>query len=128
MFAMICVSIISIMGNIIQFFMNKKSTDVKNLNLELGYIKGVLKAQGEAYDIEKKIQENQISKLQNQIDDQKKILNYNKEEIVKLQRIVNRLIGDGCHNGNCPQRSPYTTEEINEITKNRKNGKNNIIN
>ena len=45
----IIVAVISLMGNLMQYIMNKKSSDVQNLNHELEYIKSVLKTQAEAY-------------------------------------------------------------------------------
>lgn len=119
MITAIAVAIISIIGNFIQFYMNKRTYDVRNLNQELDYIKGVLKTQGDAYKIEKDFQENKIKELGDKVAAQEKTLNANKEEILKLQRIVSRLIGNGCHIENCPSRSPYTFEEIQEITKNQ---------
>ena len=50
-----------------------------------------------------KEQDDQIKEQNNKIED--------------LQRLVNRLIGNGCHLDDCPNRSPYTVEEINEMIK-----------
>jgi competence protein ComGC len=77
--AIIAVASISILGNIIQFFLNKRTSDVQNSNYDLDYIKGVLKTQAEAYKIEKDLQENKIQALENKIAAQDKILNRNKD-------------------------------------------------
>ena len=129
MITAIIIAIISLMGNVFQFLLNKKNSDSKYMNLQLEYIKGVLKTQGDAYAVEKQLHEKQMRELEEKVKEQDKMLKNNKEEIAKLQRMVNRLIGNGCHIDDCPQRSPYTVEEINEMTKNnKKNEKDNSRN
>lgn len=126
MITAIIIAIISLMGNVFQFLLNKKSSDSKYMNSQLEYIKGVLKTQGDAYAVEKQLHEKQMRELEEKVKEQDKMLKNNKEEIAKLQRMVNRLIGNGCHIDDCPQRSPYTVEEINEMTKNNKKNEKNI--
>lgn len=126
MITAIIIAIISLMGNVFQFLLNKKSSDSKYMNSQLEYIKGVLKTQGDAYAVEKQLHEKQMRELEEKVKEQDKMLKNNKEEIAKLQRMVNRLIGSGCHIDDCPQRSPYTVEEINEMTKNNKKNEKDI--
>ena len=129
MITAIIIAIISLMGNVFQYLLNKKNSDSKYMNSQLEYIKGVLKPQGDAYAVEKQLHEKQMRELEEKVKEQDKMLKSNKEEIAKLQRMVNRLIGNGCHIDDCPQRSPYTVEEINEMTKNnKKNEKDNSRN
>ena len=126
MITAIIIAIISLMGNVFQFLLNKKNSDSKYMNSQLEYIKGVLKTQGDAYAVEKQLHEKQMRELEEKVKEQDKMLKSNKEEIAKLQRMVNRLIGNGCHIDDCPQRSPYTVEEINEMTKNNKKNEKDI--
>lgn len=126
MITAIIIAIISLMGNVFQFLLNKKNSDSKYMNSQLEYIKGVLKTQGDAYAVEKQLHEKQMSELEEKVKEQDKMLRNNKEEIAKLQRMVNRLIGNGCHVEDCPQRSPYTVEEINEMTKKNKNNEKSV--
>lgn len=123
-FTSIIIAIISVMGNIMQFLLNKKSTDTRNMKSQLDYINGVLKTQGEAYKAEKKLHEKQMGDLQDVVSEQGKTLKNNNEEILKLRRMVAKLFGKSCHIDDCVNRSPYTIEEINEMTKNNNNKQN----
>jgi cell division septum initiation protein DivIVA len=69
------------------------------------------------YEKEMEHQNDKIKELQKKIESQAQMLRQNGEEILRLQRMVNKLIGEGCHLEDCPNRSPYTIEEINNLTK-----------
>lgn len=118
--AVIIVAIISIFGNVIQYLLNKKSNDIGNLVKQVELLSKLQDEQTKAYEREKKLQENDMVGLRKQVDEQDEKLKDNKDEILRLQRMISRLIGNGCHLQDCPNRSPYTVEEINEMTKNNK--------
>ncbi len=123
----IIVAVISLMGNLMQYIMNKKNSDVQTLNHELEYIKSVLKTQAEAYKIEQNLQEKKIKTLETKVASQGNTLKEYEDKITLMQGSIAKLIGNGCHTDNCAQRKPYTLEEINEVTKsNKKNEKVNI--
>ena len=124
--AIIAVAIISILGNIIQYLMNKKYNDIKDLDQQVALLSNLQKEQSISYENAKKMQENKIKDLEQKIKDQDNKMKEQNLKIEDLQRLVGKLIGDGCHLNDCPNRSPYTIEEINEMTKgNNKNEKNN---
>ena len=123
---LILVAIISVMANIIQFFLNKKSNDIKNLQNRIDLMDKVQEQQTKVYDSESKRQNDKIISLQNKIENQDKLLKQNADEIMNLRRLVTKLIGDGCHINNCENRAPYTVDEISEMTKNRENEKTSI--
>lgn len=124
--AIIAVAIISILGNIIQYLMNKKYNDIKDLDQQVALLSNLQKEQSISYENAKKMQENKIKDLEQKIKDQDNKMKEQSLKIEDLQRLVSRLIGNGCHLNDCPNRSPYTIEEINEMTKgNNKNEKNN---
>lgn len=124
--AIIAVAIISILGNIIQYLMNKKYNDIKDLDQQVALLSNLQKEQSISYENAKKMQENKIKDLEQKIKDQDNKMKEQNLKIEDLQRLVSRLIGNGCHLNDCPNRSPYTIEEINEMTKgNNKNEKNN---
>ena len=116
----IIVAVISLMGNLMQYIMNKKSSDVKTLNHELEYIKSVLKTQAEAYKIEQNLQEKKIKTLETKVASQGNTLKEYEDKITLLQGSIAKLIGNGCHVEHCGERKPYTLEEINEVTKSKK--------
>lgn len=123
----IIVAVISLMGNLMQYIMNKKNSDVQTLNHELEYIKSVLKTQAEAYKIEQDLQEKKIKTLETKVASQGNTLKEYEDKITLMQGSIAKLIGNGCHTENCAQRKPYTLEEINEVTKSKnKNEKVNI--
>ena len=116
---------LSLLGNVLQFILNKKSNDIKTLKDRIELIDSVQDKQTKYYEKEMKYQNDKIVGLQKNVDNQADTLKRNGEEIARLQRLIGKLIGNGCHLDDCPNRSPYTVEEINEITKNsKKNGKN----
>ena len=115
--AAIMVAVISILGNIIQYFLNKKSSDMSNLNEQVKLLSRLQKEQSAAYERNKKTQQNEIERLKKQVEKQNKVLESNKKEINELQTKLNQLIGNGCHVINCKSREPYSMEEINSITK-----------
>lgn len=115
------VTTISIFGNVVQFLLNKKSNDIKNLKDRIELMDSVQGKQTKYYEKEMEHQNDKIKELQKKIESQAQMLRQNGEEILRLQRMVNKLIGNGCHLDDCPNRSPYTVEEINEMTKKIKN-------
>lgn len=120
----IIVALVSIMGNVIQFLLNKKSSDIKTLNEQVKLLGELQEKQSEAYQREMEEQDKEIKELRSIVNEQKSDLDANKEEMLRLQCLVNRLIGQGCHLvDRCPDRSPYTVDEINEMT-NKKSNKN----
>ncbi len=114
---LIIVTIVSILGNLVQFFLNKKSKDIKNLRDRIELMDSVQDKQTKYYEKEMQHQNDKIKELQKKIESQADMLKQNGEEILRLQRIVQKLIGNGCHLEDCPNRSPYTVEELNEMTK-----------
>ena len=111
------VTTISIFGNVVQFLLNKKSNDIKNLKDRIELMDSVQGKQTKYYEKEMEHQNDKIKELQKKIESQAQMLRQNGTEILRLQRIVNKLIGEGCHLEDCPNRSPYTIEEINNLTK-----------
>src|SRR5574344_1717658 len=111
------VTTISIFGNVVQFLLNKKSNDIKNLKDRIELMDSVQGKQTKYYEKEMEHQNDKKKELQKKIESQAQMLRQNGEEILRLQRMVNKLIGEGCHLEDCPNRSPYTIEEINNLTK-----------
>ncbi len=118
--AIVLVAIISILGNIVQYLLNRKSNDIKNLKDRIELMDDVQDKQTKYYQTEIGYQNDRIKELQEKLDKQAEMLKANAEEIVRLQQMVNKLIGDSCHLEFCPNRSPYTTDELNEMTNKRK--------
>ena len=56
--AIIAVAIISILGNIIQYLMNKKFNDIKDLDQQVALLSNLQKEQSISYENAKKMQEN----------------------------------------------------------------------
>ena len=124
--AIIIVATLSILGNIIQYLLNKKSNDIKNLRERINLMDSIQDKQTKIYGKDIENQNGKIKELQIKLGNQDIMLKQNKEEIIRLEKIVNNLIRHGCHEDECPNRSPYTTEELNEMTKkNNKNEKSN---
>ena len=113
----VIVALISIGGNVIQFFLNKKSSDIKILNERVAALDKLQDVQNRTYEQVTKAQDEELGSLRKKIDEQAEMLNSNKEEIQELNRLVTKLIGEGCHIGDCPSRIGYTIEEINKFTK-----------
>lgn len=117
MITAIIIAIISLMGNVMQFIFNKKSSDIKTINDQVKLLGKLQEEQTKAYEREKNLQDKELEGLRKKLDEQDRQIKADGEEIQKLQCMVSRLIGQGCHLDNCPNRSPYTVDEINEMTK-----------
>ena len=122
--AIIIVALIGIGGNLIQYLLHKKSNDMESLIKQVDLLSKLQKEQSIAYQNASKLQENKIGGLEKKVKGQDGQIKEQNNKIEDLQRLINRLIGNGCHLDDCPNRSPYTVEEINEMTKkNHKNEK-----
>lgn len=115
---LILVAIISVMANVIQIFVNKKSSDIKNLQNRIDLMDKVQEQQTKVYESESNRRNNEITSLRNKTESQDILIS-------NLQLIVAKLIGAGCHVDNCAKRDPYTIEEISKITKTKNHEENN---
>lgn len=115
---LIAVAIISILGNIIQFFLNKKSKEICDLKNEFELIKQMQKEKSEQMVIALQERDKTIEKLTEKVQRQE-------SELKNLRQLFTKMLADGCHNFDCTGRQPYTVEEINKMTNNKKNEKNN---
>ena len=122
--AIIIVALIGLGGNLIQYLLHKKTNDMESLSKQVDLLSKLQREQSEVYESTNKLQENKIDGLEKKVKEQDDKIKDYEDKFENLQRLVNRLIGNGCHSEDCPNRSPYTVEEINEMTKkNHKNEK-----
>lgn len=115
--AIIIVALIGLGGNLIQYLLHKKTNDMESLSKQVDLLSKLQREQSEAYESTNKLQENKIDGLEKKVREQDDNIKDYEDKFENLQRLVNRLIGNGCHLEDCPNRSPYTVEEINEMTK-----------
>ena len=116
MISAVAVAILSIMGNVVQFLINKKVSDIDRLEKQVDLLGKIQEKQTQSYESERKMQDEKISILNSKIEDQERLLNKNKQEILKLQGIVTKLLANGCHKmKDCKDSSPYTQDEIRQF-------------
>ena len=110
--AIIIVALIGIGGNLIQYLLHKKSNDMESLIKQVDLLSKLQKEQSIAYQNASKLQENKIGGLEKKVKEQDGQIKEQNNKIEDLQRLINRLIGNGCHLDDCPNRSPYTVEDL----------------
>lgn len=111
--AVVIVAIVSIIGNILQFLLGKKSVDIDNLQKQLDLTIKLYEERGRVSDAALKARGVEITRLNDKMKEQDKLIQDNTFEIERMRKIITRMIGDGCHRTECKRRIAYSPDEIN---------------
>jgi len=107
--AIIVVSAISIIGNVIQYLLNKKNTDIDSLDKQFKLFKD--------FQLEKdKEQREALTERDKNINILKERVSKQEIELIKLRKLFIQMLKDGCHVTDCPNKESYSIAEINKYT------------
>jgi hypothetical protein len=114
--AAVVLFIISMAGNIYQFWSGKKGRDLDSIKKELELLQQLQVTKDKAYEEALHVKDLQIKQLNEQILAQTTLIEKNTQELKRMQRIVTFLIANGCQDTNtCPDHCPYSMEDLERI-------------
>lgn len=112
----VILGIISFIGNIYQYYTNKKGRDLDAIKQEFELFKELQKSKDEGYAEALKAKELQIKMLTADIESQKAIIEANTSELKKMQKTITFLIANGCQEcKTCPDHCPYSLDDLGKI-------------
>jgi hypothetical protein len=108
--------LISMAGNIYQFWANRKGRDLDAIKKEFELFQQIRSAKDSAYEESMKRKDIQISKLTDELKAQEKLIQQNSEQVKNLNKMIQFLIANGCQDAKgCPDHCPYTMEDIKQV-------------
>lgn len=114
--ATIVLFLISMAGNIYQFWTGKKARDLDAIKKELELLQQLQATKDKAYEEALKVKDLQIKQLTEEVKAQTELIAKNTTELKKMQKIVTFLIGNGCQEANgCSDHCPYTIDDLEKI-------------
>lgn len=105
----------SLILNWIQFRASKRGTQLDNYAKQLDLIVNLQKTKDQKYQEALKNKDLEIESLRKDMTNMQEKLDRYSERLNVLQNAVNRLIGDGCKDSQCPAKKPYTIEDLTGI-------------
>jgi hypothetical protein len=114
--AAIVLFIISMAGNVYQFWAGKKGRDLDSIKKELELLQELQVTKDKAYEEALNVKDLQIKQLGEQVLAQTALIEKNTLELKRMQKIVTFLIANGCQDANtCPEHCPYSMEDLEKI-------------
>ena len=114
--AAIVLFLISMAGNIYQFWVSKKTRDLDAIKKEIDLLQQLQKSKDKAYEEALKVKDLQIEQLTSEVKSQTKLIEENTFELKRMQKIVTFLIANGCQDSNtCHDHCPYSIEDLEKI-------------
>jgi hypothetical protein len=114
--AAVVLFIISMAGNVYQFWAGKKGRDLDSIKKELELLQQLQVTKDKAYEEAMKVKDLQIEQLTKQVASQTALIEKNTIELKRMQKIVTFLIANGCQEANtCPDHCPYSMEDLEKI-------------
>ena len=114
--ATIVLFLISMAGNIYQFWAGKKGRDLDAIKKELELLQQLQATKDKAYEEALRVKDLQIKQLTDEVKAQTELIIKNTTELKKMQKIVTFLIGNGCQEANgCADHCPYTIDDLEKI-------------
>lgn len=105
----------SMILNWVQFRANKRGTKLDNYSKQLDLIVNLQKTKDQKYQEALKTKDLEIESLRKDLTDMREKMEVYAKRLNVLQNAVNRLIGDGCKDSQCPAKKPYTIEDLTGI-------------
>ena len=108
--------LISMAGNIYQFWAGKKGRDLDAIKKELDLLQKLQDTKDKAYEEALRVKDLQIKQLTEEIKAQTILIDKNTVELKKMQKIVTFLIGNGCQDSKtCPDHCPYSMDDLENL-------------
>ena len=114
--ATIVLFLISMAGNIYQFWAGKKGRDLDSIKKELELLQQLQVTKDKAYEEALRVKDLQIKQLTDEVKAQTLLIEKNTDELKRMQKIVTFLIANGCQEANtCTDHCPYSIYDLNRI-------------
>ena len=114
--AAIALFLISMAGNIYQFWAGKKGRDLDSIKKELELLQQLQVTKDKAYEEALRVKDLQIKQLTDEVKAQTLLIEKNTDELKRMQKIVTFLIANGCQEANtCADHCPYSIDDLNRI-------------
>ena len=114
--ATIVLFLISMAGNIYQFWAGKKGRDLDSIKKELELLQQLQVTKDKAYEEALRVKDLQIKQLTDEVKAQTLLIEKNTDELKRMQKIVTFLIANGCQEANtCADHYPYSIDDLNRI-------------
>lgn len=108
--------LISMAGNIYQFWANKKSRDLDAIKKQIELLQELQETKDKSYEEALKVKDLQIKQLTDEVKAQTELIDKNTAELKRMQKIVTFLIGNGCQDAKtCTDHCPYSMEDLENL-------------
>lgn len=116
--AAIVLFLISMAGNIYQFWAGKKGRDLDAIKKQIDLLQELQATKDKAYEEALRVKDLQIQQLTEEVKSQTELIEKNTCELKRMQKIVTFLIGNGCQDARtCAEHCPYSLEDIDNLIK-----------
>jgi coenzyme F420-reducing hydrogenase gamma subunit len=114
--AAVVLFLISMAGNIYQFWGNRKARDLDAIKNELELLQQLQKSKDKAYEEALRVKDLQIKQLTDEVKAQTELIEKNTNELKRMQKMVTFLIGNGCQGAaTCADNCPYSLDDLDKI-------------
>lgn len=114
--AAVVLFLISMAGNIYQFWGNRKARDLDAIKNELELLQQLQKSKDKAYEEALRVKDLQIKQLTDEVKAQTELIEKNTNELKRMQKMVTFLIGNGCQDAaTCADNCPYSLDDLDKI-------------
>jgi len=116
--AAVVLFLISMAGNIYQFWAGKKGRDLDAIKKQIDLLQELQTAKDKAYEEALRVKDLQIQQLTDEVKAQTELIEKNTSELKKMQKIVTFLIANGCQESKtCSDHCPYSLEDLDKLIK-----------
>jgi hypothetical protein len=116
--AAVVLFLISMAGNIYQYWMSKKGRDLDAIKKEIDLLQKLQDTKDKAYEEALKVKDLEIQHLTEEVKAQTELIEQNTNELKRMQKIITFLIGNGCQEASsCNEHCPYSLEDLNKLIK-----------
>lgn len=120
--AAVVLFVISMAGNIYQFWAGKKGRDLDAVKKEIELLQQLQTTKEKAYEEAMKVKDLQIKQLTDEVKTQTELIEKNTSELKRMQKIVTFLIANGCQeSASCNEHCPYSMEDLERLLKSEEN-------
>jgi len=114
--AAVVLFVISMAGNIYQFWAGKKGRDLDAIKKEVELLQQLQMTKDKAYEEALRVKDLQIKQLTDEVKAQTELIERNTVELKRMQKIVTFLIANGCQDAHsCAEHCPYGMEDLERI-------------
>ena len=116
--AAVVLFLISMAGNIYQFWSGKKGRDLDAIKKQIDLLQQLQATKDKAYEEALRVKDLQIQQLTEEVKAQTELIEKNTLELKRMQKIVTFLIGNGCQEAKtCSDHCPYSLEDLDKLIK-----------